>query len=541
MRENLLLDLTHEESSIQIRGNDRNIGEEPTMIRIEPLPLGARISILGSEVALEPKLTLKAPLLFEHTEYSIYLRGPNPRRLICLPAQAVAQLRYSDEHISHYAVNYGSAVGNIALEWQAADNLVRLQLEVFPTKLDYRKDFEAIKSDLRRLSNMLLSDLRGVTGDQLSSSELLLETHLEWIEQVRREAATLQASMRDLLPRLRKQVRDGELVVPSDRLRGRHPVRPKDAAALNISKFARSLLVRSASLSENTPLNGHLRWEIEQFIAVADQVVRSEWFFGAPEEITRIVAGALREAVGWRTSLAEISPVPELPNLQTRLRDPFYARAFASLRRLRLGLQQSDSPELLGLKDIWLLYEYWVYLQLVERLRAKYSRVLSASSSLVKELGAQVYLVKGIESKIVLQDAAGQRVACYYSRAFNELPTTNQKPDITIEKLESGEMIVIDAKYRLARSPEYLERYGLPGPDEEDINVLHRYRDAIIALPGSQRRVVGGLIAFPGANDDEFRRHHFFKSLKVVAIGAAPLLPGRTSALDEALVDLLGN
>ena len=41
---------------------------------------------------------------------------------------------------------------------------------------------------------------------------------------------------------------------------------------------------------------------------------------------------------------------------------------------------------------------------------------------------------------------------------------------------------IFDAKYRIdfAETSHYKRKYGTPGPMEEDINTMHRYRDALV-------------------------------------------------------------
>ena len=39
---------------------------------------------------------------------------------------------------------------------------------------------------------------------------------------------------------------------------------------------------------------------------------------------------------------------------------------------------------------------------------------------------------------------------------------------------------IFDAKYKIENSKDYKNRYGGIGPKEEDINTMHRYRDAIV-------------------------------------------------------------
>jgi hypothetical protein len=533
-----LLELSFGGSSLQLVGPERKMGVQPTTIRLDAVPREANLRVLGlPATVISGVVNLAEPLLFEHSEYGVYLKGPLPRLLLTSPSPDIGRLKYETDTLSHYELNFGSSVGDVIWSWRMPAGIASIQLEVFPTKLDYRNDFASIKADIGRLSRMLLADMGGATGLPMSPFDEPQQAGVEWLEQVRRESASLRASMQDLLRRLRQQVRNGELLVTPDRMRGRRPIRLRDSGLIHFATPDEAVAVRNATLTDATRLNGHLRWEVERFLSVAGHVTTADWFITAPSPFREALDATIRAAYQWRTALAHIPPVPELPSLQTRLRDPLYARAFASLRRLRLGLQEGESPELLGLKNIWLIYEYWVFLKVVEHLKSHFSTIVAASSSLFREIGGQLYLVKGNESRIVLQGASGRQIGCFYNRAFNGLPTTNQKPDITIEALDSGDILIVDAKYRLGRTPEYLLRYGQPGPEEDDINSLHRYRDAIVELPGPRRRVAAGLIAFPGPDAEAFKQQHFFQSWKEVRIGAIPMLPGRTSTLEEALND----
>ena len=69
-----------------------------------------------------------------------------------------------------------------------------------------------------------------------------------------------------------------------------------------------------------------------------------------------------------------------------------------------------------------------------------------------------------------------------------------QRPDmvITLEKKDWPAMhLVLDAKYRLDASPDYINRYKSPGPPEDALNSMHRYRDAILEL---QKRSDGSTV-----------------------------------------------
>ncbi len=98
--------------------------------------------------------------------------------------------------------------------------------------------------------------------------------------------------------------------------------------------------------------------------------------------------------------------------------------------------------------------------------------------------------------------------------------------------------LVLDAKYRLDDSPEHIDRYGAPGPPEDAINVLHRYRDAILEHHEHPKRsVVQAAAAFPyhPPPGQDFAATKLYQSLAEVGVGAIPVLPGETSLLERWL------
>ena len=134
--------------------------------------------------------------------------------------------------------------------------------------------------------------------------------------------------------------------------------------------------------------------------------------------------------------------------------------------------------------------------------------------------------------------ASGKRLCLPYELMFKGLPTASQRPDNTIQLASEERLYVLDTKYRLAFGAEYERRYGGGGPTIDDINTMHRYRDAIV-IPHplkrgeSQRGIVqSAVVLFPFKDETAYRNHRFFKSLAEVRIGGLPFLPG-TAALAE--------
>jgi hypothetical protein len=116
-----------------------------------------------------------------------------------------------------------------------------------------------------------------------------------------------------------------------------------------------------------------------------------------------------------------------------------------------------------------------------------------------------------------------------------------QRPDdlLTIEGPGwPGLPKLVDAKYRLDATPEYAARYGSAGPPEDAINVLHRYRDAILeSEPGHRpaRAVVEAAAAFPLHAPAEYRDGALWRALERLGVGAVPVLPNDEAWLREWL------
>jgi predicted component of viral defense system (DUF524 family) len=147
---------------------------------------------------------------------------------------------------------------------------------------------------------------------------------------------------------------------------------------------------------------------------------------------------------------------------------------------------------------------------------------------------------------VIFRDTASDKRLCLlYDRMFKGLPTVSQRPDNVIQLASEERLYILDAKYRLSYDAEYVGRYGGVGPTVEDINTMHRYRDAIVIphplKPGEFRRgiVQGAAVLFPFNNEDAYRQHRFFKSLSEVQIGGLPFLPVTATLAEDYIRGLL--
>ena len=123
-----------------------------------------------------------------------------------------------------------------------------------------------------------------------------------------------------------------------------------------------------------------------------------------------------------------------------------------------------------------------------------------------------------------------------------------EKPDIIIRYEEVGWpqiLLICDAKYRIDASEEYRQQFGSFGPPRDAINVLHRYRDAILEFEKETKSdgrpkhvVVQAVAAFPYSEGQphEFQSSRLWQSIDRFGIGAVPALPSNLSYMREWLI-----
>jgi hypothetical protein len=170
----------------------------------------------------------------------------------------------------------------------------------------------------------------------------------------------------------------------------------------------------------------------------------------------------------------------------------------------------------------------------------------------VEQNGLRVLLQKGRERSVKFGDKDGRVATVTYNRQFRgDLFLIPQQPDmlITIHRPAWPEIqLVLDAKYRIDASPEYVAQFGTPGPPVDAINSLHRYRDAILeqASPPNattlpKRMVLQAAAAFPYRDRTPmgFEEGRLWRSLQRLGVGAVPALPDSTEYLASWLRNAL--
>ncbi len=229
---------------------------------------------------------------------------------------------------------------------------------------------------------------------------------------------------------------------------------------------------------------------------------------------------------------------------------PGYRQLYRCYLLLQRGLNVTGSIFHISVKDLAVLYEYWCFIKLNSLMRNKY-QLLSQDIIRAESTGLAVSLVKGQSSRVrYLDPQTGEKITLSYNPKETKIPTVPQRPDNVLRLHKSSAKIsyeyVFDAKYRVNPSAPDSDYHrfidSTPGPEVDDINTMHRYRDAIVyrhSAPFYERTMFGAYVLFPYANESEYEHHRFFQSIDKVNIGGLPFLPSATRLVTNMLDDLI--
>jgi len=470
-------------------------------------------------------------------------------------------------------LNFQNEVGYTELELRLyGEPVFRLQLEIFPSKMDYRYDYEAILRDVNeQIYNLSfdflrktyhLTGLKETSNQSLTEFFVILQTqfqqlahHIERIEQAPHHRLRVENRLVDS-SRVKKAGRSNiaylskhpHLLAPTG---GQGIIRIHDQ-----SYMPTRVLETKRQVDYDTPENRFVRWvlvRIQQRLKSMRQLLNKKERAADPVLLTKINRMQTELQRLLKFDFLRVGDMSQLTISLVLQMAPGYREVYRSYLILMKGLSIQDDLFKLSLKDVAQLYEYWCFLKIHDLLNRKYELVKQNAIKLNRG-GLFVTLDRSQSARMVYRNPSnGEEFTLYY----NALPsgdrsqTVSQRPDnvLTLKKQESRleYKYIFDAKYRINPAYEgtsYKRDYGTPGPQEDDINTMHRYRDAIVYESGGDRQqfertMFGAYVLFPYSNEEEYREHPFYRSIELVNVGALPFLPSATSLVEKFLDDLI--
>lgn len=506
------------------------------------------------------------PLFFEAVAYDIHFEKTDSSSKLALPLGAEARRLRPDSE--HHTLNFGNNVGFADISATTDAGRSRLRLEVFSRKADYRTDYIAMRDEVSGMLRNLAMAANARTYGLAAPAKDHNPTLVEWLALIESHFDDFFKLANAIARNPQSGLEKKSTLVATER--ARHVTRQTIARALRRENggavipglgiaLPRKISESVSSATFDTPENRYYKALVKatyrnvRALSKADASGDEDANLSAEAKFFESVRPRLKamerkiESILRSPFLSQVSDVGLVrPDSMVLHKHPLYSRFDKLCRLLNGGLSFAGDIVPIGMKETSLLYEYWCFLKIVGLLRARFDLAEQTVVSF-KRLKMTVALQKGKQSAMrFVHTPTGTDMFLVYNRLFNTLPTIAQQPDNVIQFASAERFYIFDAKYRIQFDKDYVKQYNGPGPTTDDVNTMHRYRDAI-AIPhpmtGAWKTgsVIGAVALFPYPNETAYRSHKFFKSIDQVEIGGLPFLPGSTSLVAEKISSILAS
>lgn len=514
------------------------------------------------------------PLIFENKDYFIGITFKN-KALVQSPyiyskLKEVEEKFFYREELGFLAgtINFGNDLGksNLIVRYTKGNILqeINFQFEVFPTKLNYRSDYEKIVSDIEKEYPYLVLDFLkktytsfktghspntdliwwqvfgGLYNEFIQSSNFILnkphsriirQTKYVKADRINKWTTTLEEEYSQFKHLPNKNYRSEYKTLSTNTAENKFF---KHAVSQTLRRFkkVKSFVEKRFSNSITDPFKVELNSIEKQF-----ETISANPFFRTIDEFQGIKQESLvlQKATG-------------------------YSTIYKSWIMLNSGLKFLEGIQKIELKNIADLYQIWCFLEIKNVLQNLLGKDNPDDVDLAEiQIDDFVFKIeRGVKSKVSFIKSNGEIIDLFHDFSYDTSEsqnvksfTVNQRPDIVlrITKNDLKEKYVLtylyDAKYRLASD----EKEGSPDlPTEDSINQMHRYRDAIYYVNKEkvkpEKEVIGAYILFPGSGEIEtIKNLDYYKSIESVNIGAFPLRPNdytNRSLLENHLKTIIG-
>lgn len=506
------------------------------------------------------------PIFFENRSYQLVIVPKKNQQLSFYHEhpgfrKQVSSIQMGSLHVLMGNLSFPNEVGNTTFEIKDdKETLLTVTFEVFPAKLDYKDDYRALLDEVNdEIYNLAFHLLKrtylgasAIYATNPSKSEFYrilndsFERFMKSISHIKRQPHhTLMT---------RHQLVRGEKIRKLDSV-GMNYLRKRPHLLQGENSIPTKGITAYKEVSYDTLENRFVKWMIQRVIHKIDDLLK------ALEPKSRYTRGVTDEDL-----LERVKNIKH--RMKNELNDPFwrgigtldrsvfslviqmaagYRDAYQIFLMLSRGLTLRGQIFKMSVKDVARLYEYWTYLKLGQILSKKYIP-LHQDVIQVKQDGLYVTLDESKTAKRTFKHPVTHEVIeLYFQKRNGRLPTVTQKPDTMLAIEKKGKnyqyQYIFDAKYRIdfAEKAHYKRKYGTPGPMEEDINTMHRYRDALVVEQEGpfERTAYGAYVLFPWNQEEAYENHPFYKSIEKVNIGGFPFLPNATRLVEQFLDHLI--
>lgn len=511
------------------------------------------------------------PIFFEQQQYELFVE-PNPGHSVSFWHENYA-IRNAitpvgrEERMLSGIINFKNDIGysDLVFTVDGKQELV-ITIEVFPSKISYKEDYKALIADVTAEVYNLVFDFLKRTYSSFDISDKVQSSPVEFFAIIRKIYDDLIGAADMILRSPHHQLHKETEVLPQHKVRQvdaetlkwlrKHPEEMcRQNGQIQIAKAKTTRKYVTYDTRENRLAKymlEHTARRLENFREMYKRIKSYPDSTGPDTDILQQMDGMIRGIqrrchTGFMKDVSGVAAESGMSlvfGMAMGYRDLY--RCYLLLQH---GLAITGEMFNLSVKDMALLYEYWCFIKLNSLMKNKY-RLVTQDVIRANGTGLAVALVKGKASKVrYVDEKNGDQIVLSYNPAMLQMPTVNQRPDNVLSLQKKGGYTeyeyIFDAKYKmdpsLPGSYYHQSVCQLPGPKEEDINTMHRYRDAIVSEAPTryERSMVGAYVLFPYNNEQEYRQHRFYQSIDKVNIGGLPFLPSATTLVSEMIDGLI--
>lgn len=512
------------------------------------------------------------PVIFENKDYifDVFFKDKDniqKPRIYSKLKEIEDKFIYRDIGLLSGTINYGNDLGKtkLVLKYTKEERAheIRLDFEVFPTKLNYKSDYDKIVADIEKEYPYLVLDFLRKTYSAFKSGSSQ-NTDLIWWQVFGELYKDFLKASEFILNKPKSKIVKQTRHLKADRINKWTPSLEEEFSRfMHIpNKIYRS---EHKTLSTNTSENRFFKHAVFKT-------------FRRFNRVRSFIANKFGNSItdSFKEELALIEKQFETVSLNPFFRtiDDFqgikqeslilqkatgYNTVYKCWIMLNSGLKFLEGIQKIELKNIAELYQIWCFLEIKNVLQTLLNKERPDEVDLA-EIKVDDFIFKierGVKSKVSFIDKKGELIELYHDFSYDTASkkdirsfTVNQRPDIVlrITKNDLKDNYVFtylyDAKYRLASD----DREDMPDvPPDDAINQMHRYRDAIYYVNKEknkpEKEVIGGYILFPGTGERSLITNlDYYRSIEDVNIGAFPLCPNdnvNRTLLEEHLKKIL--
>lgn len=511
------------------------------------------------------------PLFFEQTDYEIIAKSVDGQDISFWNEnynirEKVTPVMDGDKTLISGVVNFDNMVGFSNFEILVGNKShLTLRIEVFPTKITYKEDYQHMVADISEMVCEAAIDFMQKTYQMFSLSDkhnTVLAIYFQILSKIFQEY--MNAVNKITCVPHHKLITEHKVVAhhkvkKTDRATEKWMMKHQDNVQIINGKIVadRVLGVRK-QITYDTAENRYVKFVLKSTISKIEEFQKRY-----AKSVSQVEDHVISDANNMIRDIRRVLNLSFLKDVSEYSASksmslvfgmaPGYRELYKCYIILKKGLTVNGDVFKISEKDTAQLYEYWCFIKLFSLLKKEY-RLLSPDIIKVDHLGITVTLVKGNKSEArFINPKTGEIIRLVYNPSESKTQTVNQRPDNVLELEKKGTEVsykyVFDAKYRIESNPSsnfYPD--DKPGPKVDDINTMHRYRDSIVYENKQskftfEKTMFGAYILFPldGKYEESYKNHRFYKSIDTVNIGGLPFLPGSTALVQKLLSDLIND